>query len=170
MLIVFCVCTFIVCKFSNVLKRQGVRKGDSVCIYMPMIPEATIAMLACTRIGAPHSVVFAGFSSEALRDRILDCKCQYVITSDEGLRGGKSIPLKIMTDAALKECPQVKSVIVYKRTGKSIPWIAGRDVWWHEAMVRHAFLLRFTLVFAVISGFSVAVVRMIGCRTSLCTS
>lgn len=122
-----------VCKFANVLKKHGVRKGDSVCIYLPMIVEAAVAMLACARIGAPHSVVFAGFSSEALHDRVLDAHAQYVITADEGVRGGKKIPLKTMTDVAIKDIDFVKTVIVYKHTKTTdIAWNAKRDVWWHE--------------------------------------
>lgn len=123
-----------VCKFANVLKRHGVKKGQNVCIYMPMVPEAAVAMLACSRIGAPHSVVFAGFSSDALRDRILDCSCEVVLTADEGIRGNKRIPLKQTTDSACAQCPNVKTVIVLQRTGAEVPFHAGRDVWWHEAM------------------------------------
>ncbi len=123
-----------VCKFANALKSRGVKKGDRVSIYMPMIPEVVVAMLACTRIGAIHSVVFGGFSPEALKDRILDSDCQVVITSDEGLRGAKHVPLKNNVDKALLECPNVHSVIVVKRTGGEIPWHDGRDIWYHEAM------------------------------------
>ena len=123
-----------VCKFANALKSRGVKKGDRVSIYMPMIPEFVVAMLACTRIGAIHSVVFGGFSPEALKDRILDSDCQVVITSDEGLRGAKHVPLKNNVDKALLECPNVHSVIVVKRTGGEIPWHDGRDIWYHEAM------------------------------------
>ena len=121
-----------VCKFSNALKSRGVKKGDRVCIYMPMIPEAAIAMLACTRIGAVHSVVFGGFSPDALRDRILDSDCQTVITADQGVRGGKTVPLKANTDQALTECPNVNTVVVVKRTGNDIAWHADRDCWYHE--------------------------------------
>jgi len=121
-----------VCKFSNALKTRGVNKGDRVCIYMPMVPEAAIAMLACTRIGAVHSVVFGGFSSDALRDRILDSDCKVVITADQGIRGGKAIPLKANTDQALSECPNVNTVVVIKRTGADIAWNAQRDCWYHE--------------------------------------
>ncbi|HEU0118698.1 MAG TPA: AMP-binding protein, partial [Alphaproteobacteria bacterium] len=121
-----------VCRFANVLKARGVKKGDCVTIYMPMIPEATYAMLACARIGAIHSVVFGGFSPDSLRDRILDCKSTTLITADEGLRGGKKIPLKENADAALKSCPDVKSSIVVKRTGGKIGWSEGRDCWYHE--------------------------------------
>ena len=122
-----------VSKLGNILKNQGISKGDRVTIYMPMIPEATIAMLACARIGAVHSVVFGGFSPDSLADRILDCDSCCVITSDEGLRGGKIIPLKDNTDIALERCPGVKSVIVVKRTGGKINWVEGRDIWYHEA-------------------------------------
>ena len=121
-----------VCKLSNVLKSRGVKKGDRVCIYMPMIPEAAYAMLACTRIGAVHSVVFGGFSPDSLRDRILDSDCQTVITADEGVRGGKPVPLKANTDKALEECPNVSTVLVVKRTGGNIDWNESRDCWYHE--------------------------------------
>ena len=121
-----------VCKLSNVLKSRGVKKGDRVCIYMPMIPEAAYAMLACTRIGAVHSVVFGGFSPDSLRDRILDSDCQTVITADEGVRGGKPVPLKANTDKALEECPNVSTVLVVKRTGGNIDWHDSRDCWYHE--------------------------------------
>ena len=121
-----------VCKLSNVLKSRGVKKGDRVCIYMPMIPEAAYAMLACARIGAVHSVVFGGFSPDSLRDRILDSDCQTVITADEGVRGGKNVPLKANTDIALQECPNVSTVLVVKRTGGNIDWHDSRDCWYHE--------------------------------------
>lgn len=121
-----------VCKLANVLKSRGVKKGDRVCIYMPMIPEAAYAMLACTRIGAVHSVVFGGFSPDSLRDRILDSDCQTVITADEGVRGGKPVPLKANTDKALEECPNVSTVLVVKRTGGSIAWHESRDCWYHD--------------------------------------
>ncbi|MBT8151371.1 MAG: acetate--CoA ligase [Gammaproteobacteria bacterium] len=120
-----------VCKFANSLKARGVKKGDRVCIYMPMIPEAAYAMLACARIGAVHSVVFGGFSPDALRDRILDSDCQLVITADEGVRGGKTIPLKANADAAVAKCPNVHTVLVVKRTGGNIDW-HDRDAWYHE--------------------------------------
>ena len=121
-----------VCRFANVLKARGVKKGDRVCIYLPMIPEAAFAMLACTRIGAVHSVVFGGFSPEALKDRILDSGCEVVITADEGLRGGRAVPLKTNVDKALTQCPNVHSVIVVKRTGNAQAWKDGQDVWYHE--------------------------------------
>ena len=123
-----------VCKFANVLKSRGVKKGDRVCIYMPMIPEAAYAMLACTRIGAVHSVVFGGFSPESLKDRILDSDCQTVITADEGVRGGKSVPLKANTDKALESCPNVHTVLTVQHTKGDIKWQAERDVWYHEAI------------------------------------
>ena len=122
-----------VCKLANALKERGVSKGDRVCIYMPMIPEAAYAMLACARIGAIHSVVFGGFSPEALKDRILDADACAVITADEGVRGGKRIPLKKNTDQALMSCPGVHTNLVVKRTGGEIDWHTGRDVWYHEA-------------------------------------
>ncbi|MEX6503923.1 acetate--CoA ligase [Pseudomonas zhanjiangensis] len=123
-----------VCRLANVLKSRGVRKGDRVCIYMPMIPEAAYAMLACTRIGAVHSVVFGGFSPDALRDRILDADCRTLITADEGVRGGKRVPLKANVDKALADCPNVSSVLVVERTKGSIDWTPGRDLWFHEAL------------------------------------
>ncbi len=123
-----------VCKFANVLKSRGAKKGDCISIYMPMIPEAAVAMLACTRIGAIHSVVFGGFSPEALKDRILDSDCKFVITADEGIRGGRTVPLKENVDTALNKCPNVHTVIVVKRTGKDIIWSEGRDVWYQDAM------------------------------------
>jgi len=121
-----------VCKLSNALTSRGVKKGDRVTIYMPMVPEAVYAMLACARIGAVHSVVFGGFSPASLSDRIIDCKSDVVITADEGVRGGKKIPLKANTDEALKSCPNVHTVLVLKRTGDPIAWNAPRDVWWHD--------------------------------------
>ncbi len=122
-----------VCRFANILKMRGVRKGDRVTIYMPMIPEAAFAMLACARIGAIHSVVFGGFSPESLAGRIQDCDSTLVVTADEGMRGGKRIPLKANVDAALTGCPGVASVIVVARTGADVPMIAGRDVPYAEA-------------------------------------
>jgi acetyl-CoA synthetase len=120
-----------VCKFSNGMRDLGVEKGDRICLYMPMIIEATVAMLACARLGAIHSVVFGGFSPDALRDRILDSECKMVITADEGVRGGKSIPLKANVDIATKECGCVEHIVVVKRTGSDIGW-SDRDVWYHE--------------------------------------
>ncbi|HWI28796.1 MAG TPA: acetate--CoA ligase [Stellaceae bacterium] len=123
-----------VCRLANVLKSRGVKKGDRVTIYMPMIPEAAYAILACARIGAIHSVVFGGFSPDSLMGRIQDCRSDVLITADEGLRGGRKVPLKANADEALKQCPDVKTVIVVRRTGGSIGWVEGRDVWYHEAM------------------------------------
>jgi len=127
-----------VSKLANVLKNRGVKKGDRVCIYMPMIPEAGYAMLACARIGAVHSVVFGGFSPASLKDRILDSDCRVVITADEGVRGGKAIPLKANTDEAVKSCPNVHTVLTVKRTGGNINWNDTHDVWYHEAMAEAA--------------------------------
>ena len=121
-----------VCKFANALKSRGVQKGDRVCIYMPMVPEVAVATLACTRIGAVHSIVFGGFSPEALKDRILDSDCRVVITADQGPRGGKPVPLKANTDKALESCPNVHSVVVVKRTGGDIQWHEQRDLWYHK--------------------------------------
>ncbi|MCK5546797.1 MAG: AMP-binding protein, partial [Rhodospirillaceae bacterium] len=122
-----------VCKLSNAMTARGIKKGDVVTIYMPMVPEAAYAMLACTRIGAIHSVVFGGFSPEALAGRISDCKSNCVITADEGLRGAKPIPLKANTDAAIEKCGGVDTVFVVKRTGGDVGWVDGRDVWYDEA-------------------------------------
>ena len=127
-----------VCRFANVLKARGVRKGDRVSIYMPMIPEAAVAMLGCTRIGAVHSVVFGGFSPEALKDRVLDSDCRVVITADETVRSGRNTPLKANTDKALEQCPDVHSVIVVKRSGADVNWNAARDLWYHEEMANAA--------------------------------
>ncbi|MFL2710529.1 MAG: acetate--CoA ligase [SAR86 cluster bacterium] len=121
-----------VCKFSNVLKNLNITKGSRVCIYMPMIPEAAFAMLACSRIGAIHSVVFGGFSPESLKDRILDADCEVVITADEGIRGGKKVPLKLNVDEALRKCPNVRNTIVIKRTGNNVPWDNHRDCWYED--------------------------------------
>ena len=121
-----------VCKFANVLKKHGVRKGDRVAIYMPMIPELVIAMLACARIGAIHSIVFGGFSSSALRDRIQDCGAKMLITADEGIRGGRVVPLKAEADSALYECPTIESVIVVSRARTRVDMEPGRDFWYHE--------------------------------------
>jgi len=125
-----------VSKFANVLKSRGVKKGDRVTIYMPMIPEAAVAMLATARIGAIHSVVFGGFSPDALAGRIIDCDSSVIITADEGVRGGKGIPLKANTDAALANCPMCKTAIVVKRTGGAIDWVEGRDFWYHDEMAK----------------------------------
>ncbi|MBJ26659.1 MAG: acetate--CoA ligase [Alphaproteobacteria bacterium] len=119
-------------RLANVLRSHGIKKGDRVTIYMPMIPEATYAMLACARIGAIHSVVFGGFSPDSLADRINDCKSTCVITADEGIRGGKNIPLKNNTDNAIKNCPDVKTVLVVKRTGTKVNWVKGRDFWYEK--------------------------------------
>ena len=121
-----------VCRFANALKERGVKKGDRVCIYMPMVPEAAYSMLACARIGAIHSVVFGGFSPESLKDRILDSDCQTVITADEGLRGAKKIPLKQNVDEALIDCPNVHTVFVVSRTGAEVNWVSDRDVSYQE--------------------------------------
>ena len=121
-----------VCQLANGLRARGVSKGDRVCIYMPMIPEAAYAMLACARIGAIHSVVFGGFSPQSLKDRILDSDCRVVITADQGLRGGKAIPLKANTDEALADCPNVHTVVTVKRTGGDISWVDGRDIWYAD--------------------------------------
>ena len=123
-----------VSRLANVLKSRGVKKGDRVCIYMPMIPEAAYAMLACTRIGAVHSVVFGGFSPDALRDRILDADCRTVITADEGVRGGKPVALKQNVDKALASCPNVSTVLVVERTGTSVNWSEGRDLKYQQAL------------------------------------
>ena len=123
-----------VSRLANVLKSRGVKKGDRVCIYMPMIPEAAYAMLACTRIGAVHSVVFGGFSPDALRDRILDADCRTVITADEGVRGGKPVALKQNVDKALANCPNVSTVLVVERTGATVNWTEGRDLKYQQAL------------------------------------
>lgn len=127
-----------VCQLANGLRERGVRKGDRVCIYMPMIPEAAYAMLACARIGAIHSVVFGGFSPQSLQDRILDSDCQTVITADEGVRGGRTVPLKENVDEALRNCTNVHSVITVKRTGNQVPWNPARDVWYNELTAHQA--------------------------------
>ncbi len=123
-----------VCRFANALAARGVRKGDRVAIYMPMVPEAAVAMLACARLGAPHSVIFGGFSADSVRDRVLDADCRVVITADEGLRGCKVVPLKKTVDHALNECPAVHTVFVLRRTGGAVRMHAARDVWWHDAV------------------------------------
>lgn len=127
-----------VCRLANALRERGVKKGDRVCIYMPMIPEATYAMLACARIGAIHSVVFGGFSPEALKDRIQDADCRVVITADEGLRGGKKVPLKKNTDIALAQCPNVHTCIVVERTSGEIDWNEQRDFWYEDLVESQA--------------------------------
>jgi acetyl-CoA synthetase len=123
-----------VCKFANVLKARGIGAGDTVALYMPMIPELAIAMLACARIGAVHSIIFGGFSAPALVDRINDAECKAVVTADGGYRRGSVLKLKEIVDEALKSCPTVKSNIVVKRAGNAVTWTEGRDVWWHELM------------------------------------
>ncbi len=123
-----------VCQLANVLKGRGIKKGDRVCIYMPMIPEAAYAMLACARIGAVHTVVFGGFSPDALKDRILNADCQLMITADEGLRGGRSVPLKSNADIALEQCPNVHTCLVVERTGGEVAWQEGRDIHYAQAM------------------------------------
>ena len=125
-----------VCSVANVLKGMGIKKGDTVSIYMPMTFQTVAAFLACARIGALHSVVFAGFSAESLRDRVNDCKSRVVITSDEGRRGGKTIATKAIVDAALEQCPEVEHVLVLQRTGNPVSWTAGRDKWWHEETIK----------------------------------
>ncbi|MEI8393841.1 MAG: acetate--CoA ligase [Rhodospirillaceae bacterium] len=127
-----------VCRLANVMRARGVKKGDRVTIYMPMIPEAAYALLACARIGAIHSVIFGGFSPDSIRDRVLDCESDFIITADEGLRGSRKIPLKGNVDAALQSCPGVRHVLVYKRTGAPISWTAGRDLWWHDEVAKQA--------------------------------
>ncbi|MDF1689563.1 MAG: acetate--CoA ligase [Cycloclasticus sp.] len=123
-----------VCRFANGLKARGVKKGDRVCIYMPMVAEAAIAMLACARIGAVHLIVFGGFSADALKDRIVDSEAEIIIVTDESMRGGKAVPLKANADKALESCPLVKSVVVVKRTGGAVEWTEGRDVWYHDLL------------------------------------
>ena len=125
-----------VCKFSNVLKKQNIKKGDRVCIYMQMIPELAIAMLACARIGAIHSIVFGAFSSESLQDRINDAQCKILITQDTGLRGKKNnIPMKSNADIAVSKTPSIEKVIVVKRTGNKVSMHPDRDAWWHELVL-----------------------------------
>jgi acetyl-CoA synthetase len=123
-----------VCKFANVLKSLGVKKGDRVCIYLPMIAEAATVILACTRIGAVHSIVFGGFSAEALRDRIIDADCQYLVCADESRRGGKISPIKLNVDQAAENCPNLRKVVVIKNTGNKVNWDSDRDVWYHQEM------------------------------------
>ena len=121
-----------VSKAANGLKKLGIKKGDRVTIYLTMIPELAILMLACARIGAIHSIIFGGFSAESISGRVNDCKSEYIITADEGVRGGKTIPLKATTDEALANCPEVKKCIVVKRTGNYVFWNDDRDVWYHD--------------------------------------
>ena len=125
-----------VCRLANVLKKHGVKKGDRVTIYMPMIPETAYAMLAVVRIGAIHSVVFGGFSPEALAGRIEDCASEFIITADEGVRGGRRVPLKANTDAALERAGSKAKVLVVRRTGAQVPWNAARDLWYHAEMAQ----------------------------------
>lgn len=127
-----------VCRMANVLKGRGVSKGDRVCIYLPMIIEAAVAMLACARIGAVHSVVFGGFSPDSIKDRILDSDCRTVITADGGFRGGKVVPLRANVDQALKSCPNVSTVLTVRHSGTEVNWVDGRDVWYHEAAAKVA--------------------------------
>ena len=123
-----------VCQFANVLKAQGIKKGDRVCIYLPMLIEAAAVILACTRIGAVHSIVFGGFSAAALKDRINDSDCKLVVCADEGYRGGKIIPIKATVDKAVTSCPGVQSVVVIKNSGNAVAWVDGRDAWYHQQM------------------------------------
>ena len=127
-----------VCRFANLLRARGVARGDRVTIYLPMVPEAAVAMLACARIGAIHSIVFAGFSPDALAGRVIDCDSHIVLTSDEGLRGGRKVPLKANVDEALKHCPDVSTVIVLKRTGAAVPMVEGRDIDWHDGVAQQS--------------------------------
>ncbi|KKK51292.1 hypothetical protein LCGC14_3116400, partial [marine sediment metagenome] len=121
-------------RFANVLKSLGVRRDDRVAIYLPLIPEAPAAMLACARIGAPHSVIFGGFSAEAVKERINDCDAKVLVTADFSLRRGKPLPMKESVDAVLPDCPSIDHCVVVRRTGGEIPWSESRDVWWHEAV------------------------------------
>ncbi|MBI3484869.1 MAG: AMP-binding protein, partial [Acidobacteria bacterium] len=134
----YCELRDLVCRFANAMKDLGVKKGDVVAIYMPMIPELPIAMLACARIGAVHSVVFGGFSGTALADRIHDAKCKLLITADGGYRRGRVIPLKESADEALKSCPTVEHMVVVRRTGEPVAWQQGRDLWWHELVDQYS--------------------------------
>src|SRR5512137_128693 len=119
-----------VCRLTNALRKLGVKKGDRVCIYLPMIVEAAVAMLACARVGAIHSIVFGGFSPDSLASRIQDSECSILITADQGRRGGRSVPLKTNADEALLTCPSIQNVIVVKHTGGDVPMMEGRDLWW----------------------------------------
>ena len=121
-----------VSRAANGLKKLGIKKGDRVTIYLTMIPELAVTMLACARIGAVHSIIFGGFSADSISGRVNDCKSEYIITADEGVRGGKTIPLKAITDEALRKCPYVKKCIVVKRTGNKVGWVKGRDVWYDD--------------------------------------
>src|SRR5215204_4223898 len=123
-----------VCKFANVLKKLNVKKGDRVALYMPLVPELAIAMLACARIGATHTVIFGGFSADAIRDRVNDGQCKLIVTADGGNRRGKEVKLKEIVDRAAAKSPSVENVIVFRRTGSKIGWKHGRDHWWHELM------------------------------------
>src|SRR5215203_4294346 len=123
-----------VCKFANVMKKLGVTKGDRVALYMPLVPELAIAMLACARIGATHTVIFGGFSADAIRDRVNDGNCKMIVTADGGYRRGREIKLKEVVDSAVVQCPGVKDVIVFRRTGEELRLKPGRDHWWHEMM------------------------------------
>src|SRR6266566_2264355 len=125
-----------VCRCANVLKSLGVQRGDRVAIYLPMVPEVAVAMLACARIGAPHTVVFGGFSAESLRDRITDAQAKVLVTADGGYRRGTVVPLKQNADEAVKDCPTIKRVVVLKRVGNDVPMMTGRDVWWHDVVPR----------------------------------
>ncbi|MGH8758893.1 MAG: AMP-binding protein, partial [Burkholderiales bacterium] len=127
-----------VCRLANGLHSLGVGKGDRVTIYLPMVPEVAVAMLACARIGAIHSVVFAGFSSESLAGRIQDCESRVLITADEGVRGGRRLPMKANADEALKRCPSVSTCVVLRRTGGKVGWTEGRDLWYDELVKRQA--------------------------------
>jgi acetyl-CoA synthetase len=129
----------LVCQFANILESKGLKKGDRVCVYMPMVPEAAVALLACARIGAVHSVVFAGFSAESIKSRIQDSENRMVLTADVGFRAGKTLPLKSIVDEALKDCPSVKNVIVFKRGEGKVEMKPGRDFWWHEETAKAPF-------------------------------
>src|SRR5580765_6419037 len=123
-----------VCRFANVLRKLGVHTGDRVALYMPLVPELAIAMLACARIGATHTVIFGGFSADAIRGRVNDCGCKVIVTADGGYRRGREIKLKPVVDEALTDCPTVENVVVFRRTGSPVDMKEGRDHWWHEVM------------------------------------